>query len=384
MKKISFILALMIIQQFSTSAQEIQTETCASCKALGSVNNGGFPYAVCAPGTSAITWICSPDPYNLPAGYKVFKLCYPFSTSYDDNNLSIKAFGYGDPDDPDDYTGVFDTEDLEQIISDQLAKWTSICTPFSDPSNCTNCTVKVKWADDMDYIGHANKISNAAYTQIEKEPTTGTPTCRANCDKFNILLNATNSYAQYDGDGYPHKFFRTKTLISNDGHPSYMDSYLDMKKVVLHELGHALGFEHTIPANPCGSSSSIMSSDWVESSFSSPGTLGVYDQCMFRLLYCCEPPSDVHEEPTTINSTFNIFPNPTSSSVTIALSPSTTQYVKRLRVVDITGKTVFEQVFPAGSSNCLVQTNELTKGSYLFVMTFEGINGSYAEKVIIQ
>jgi hypothetical protein len=105
---------------------------------------------------------------------------------------------------------------------------------------------------------------------------------------------------------------------------------------------------------------------------------------MYKKLYCPPPVLVVQEDPPTINSTFNIFPNPTTSGVTIALSPSTAQYSKHLRVIDMGGKIVLEQQFQAGSSDCTVSTAGFSAGSYLFIMTFDGINGSFAQKVIVQ
>lgn len=348
----------------------IFAQNCEQCKLLS------YPYVVCVPNSTVPTVVCSNDPYSN--GKRPWKMCLPTQIEYDASMLDVEELA-------DIVNGQrivsFKRSSLPSIIVGSLNDWYSICTINPDPNNCQNCTIKVLWSneelhfpyDPVDKIDYRNQ---AGFTSLRYNPSspTGGGQCKADCENSRIWLNNTEYYTRPDDqvNSYPRRFFWTE--IAPEPFPDY--DALEFRAVILHEMGHFLGFGHTSAG--CGENQGIMDVKYNHNSLSE------YDKCMYRLLYCCPRPTDVQEEPPSINSTFNIFPNPISSGVTIALSPTTAQYSKHLRVIDMGGKIVMEQQFQAGSSDCTVSTAGFAAGNYLIIMTFDGINGSFAQKVIVQ
>lgn len=153
--------------------------------------------------------------------------------------------------------------------------------------------------------------------------------CRYNCNDLRIVLNQTNDFTgatdKYPAD-YTNHFFFTDAATSD---------WYSLKAVLMHEMGHIFGFGDEYDTGigaGCKHSGSIMDGEDFENA---DRGLSNDDICMYKKSYCPPPVSAVQEEPVSINSTFNIFPNPTTSSVTIALSPSAAQYGKHLRVLDM-------------------------------------------------
>ena len=351
----------------------MQSQTCEECR----IKNYSYPYTYCDPSTGAYVTNCSKDP-NAP-GLKPWKLCLPAPIVYDERSIPFSGLGLNEPP---IIRLIFDTAAIPSILQSAYLKWASICSPYTD-SNCQRCPITIRWSRDKRDFQGIGADTLPAYTQILTNGPTGA-VCRVDCSGTFIVLNGTDKFMKRKegSNDYPSNFFYTTESAPVFPTAQKYYTYLSLHLVVMHELGHLLGFQHTTSNCPLNGESGgvgVMS----DSANKRSTILTEYDRCMFKTLYCCTSPLDV-EEPATINSTFNIYPNPTFSDVTISLSASAAQYPKRLRVVDINGKTVLEQAFTAGSSDCVVKTNGLSKGTYLFVISFDGINGSYAEKVIIQ
>jgi hypothetical protein len=354
-----------------TNTNEIIAACDPACK------SAKYRYMGCDMTTNKKMEICTDNPRGT-LNFKPWKKCFPMSIevgSFPFTKWNSLYFDLNSDNIRQSNETLFNIIEAEDVIKNGLNSWSSICT--YDNQNCSTCSpIKVIWATRTeDMKGYPNVL---AVTYQKLEADAGEPTCTFDCESSYIALNATDGFIDVplDSKTPPDPWFYT----NRTGPHSRFDWY-DLQSVIEHEMGHWLGFEDN--QEECNSSyTGLMQTPLPPNTERS---ISNSDRCMFEKLYCCPANStSVGEEPATISSTFTIFPNPTSTSVTIALSPSSAQYAKRLRVVDIAGKIVFEQVFPAGNSDCTVQTNGLSKGSYLFIMTFDGINGSYAEKVVIQ
>jgi|JI8StandDraft_1071087.scaffolds.fasta_scaffold13851_1 hypothetical protein len=377
MKIIFWIILLIPITAYSQI-------NCESCK------QEEYPFLGCKNGIKISR--CSSDPNN-DEGFRPWKKCLNNLTiTYDSTNFPIQQNGlkYGlsfPRNDGFAYHQVFTRHKIVSTINQALNDWLQpSCYPNINDDNCQPCNIKVRWArevQDMREYPRATSIT----IQETKKPATGA--CDQNCDSTEIRLNGTPEWTGINPNdvrfsietGSWTNFFRTDhdSLAVATTNKCY-----DFRSVMRHEIGHWLGFGDMVGTNrqSCSKTNSVMDADDFEYDINVDITSD--DRCMFTVLYCCPTNPNTINEAQTINSTFNLFPNPTTFSVTIALSPSTSQYSKHLRVVDMTGNTVSEQKFQAGGNHCIISTAGLSAGTYLFVLTFDGINGSFAQKVVVQ
>lgn len=334
-----------------------------------------FVYLGCDMTTHRKTAICTNDPRNTP-NFRPWKKCFPMTIVVESWPRTDWDTWYSDLNNDNAVQSnewIFEKLQSEAILYNGLDNWAAICTP--DNQNCDNCSPHIIWAQREEEMKSFPGALAITYQEPDQAGGTG---CGVNCLFNYIAINMTDRFLDVPvGSIVPRNWYYT----NRTGPHSDVEWY-DLQSVIEHEMGHWLGFEDYQQRDCNSSYSGMMNSPLYSNTTES---ISSSDRCMFQKLYCCPSNStSVKEEDPIIDSDFNIFPNPTKSDVTISLSPSTSQYIKKLRIVDVGGKTVFEQIYPVGNSDCIVHTNGLSKGTYLFVMTFEGINGSYAEKVIIQ
>jgi hypothetical protein len=75
-----------------------------------------------------------------------------------------------------------------------------------------------------------------------------------------------------------------------------------------------------------------------------------------------------------------IFPNPvTEGNLTI----KSDENFQSVQILNITGKIVFSQVYPTGSSSEVIELNKLEKGIYLVRIGFAG-KENHTEKIMIK
>ena len=71
-------------------------------------------------------------------------------------------------------------------------------------------------------------------------------------------------------------------------------------------------------------------------------------------------------------------PNPAVNSTNISLTNLEKDYT--IKVTDITGKTIKEETINAGTTNYVLNVDELSSGMYFYFLT-DGINSTKAEKL---
>lgn len=82
------------------------------------------------------------------------------------------------------------------------------------------------------------------------------------------------------------------------------------------------------------------------------------------------------EKPIIVNTTITVFPNPTTSTVNLAISNAVT--IDKVVVIDVTGKTVLQQ----NQNNTQVNVEKLTAGLYI-IEAFSG-NDKFTSKFVKQ
>lgn len=161
----------------------------------------------------------------------------------------------------------------------------------------------------------------------------------------------------------PEKFFYTDYTPEPNDWP--LNTYLDLKKVILHELGHALGFEHTTA--DCGETNSIMS----DKPANHTRNLTNYDKCMFRLLYCCEPITNVQEDYIYQNKVFDIIPNPAFDYINIDFSVDEINNNVSIIIYNQLGTQatpIMNKIYPAGKFTEKFNISDMPSGVYLLVI----------------
>jgi len=280
-----------------------------------------YPYLYCDKTNDRLFWQCNTEPYTIDLSrYKPYRLCLPSSFIYDDSGLRNGIWFYDTLHPHERSVIVFDESKVYDIIDEQFEKWTTdICIPLAS-SDCYSCQVKIVWANDAALnAADPNAINYPAFARRKILGPAGGGVCELDCSIFQIMLNTSDYWtkvADWTIPTEPERFFYTNDL--EPGHPVEYDKWLDLRVIILHELGHIFGFEHTITGQgagiDCGNSNSIMS----DNKSNHTRNLTDYDKCMFRLLYCCPNITDVSLEEQS-NLIIDVIPNPAYTEVTVKL-----------------------------------------------------------------
>jgi len=359
LKKI-IIITLLFISSYKIFSDELSCTYCRN-KYNGSDYQHQIGYNFCDPINHKIVSLCTNgDPYNLPepyTGWDVFKLCLPLvygeTITYSNVGVPWKNLGpwteqvWGGQY---DNTFEFRDNDIPELIKSAVNYWQNICSPYNN-DGCQDCEIKILWTKDESKLGDDKLLPSHANTPL----TSGS--CMYDCSKLAIILNGTSGFSSVNTQGKPTHYF-----ITRGGEEYHYGSYLvntDLRTEIMHQLGTILGFAETTPnGDPgCGSFCSMMSepsaSGWggtywqvqgnrisalnSESSINPPydfianpiGEFCDYDECAFRLLYCCNPISDVLENKINFDNEVNIMPNPSNSRLKIQLN------LRETNIVDI-------------------------------------------------
>lgn len=375
-------------------------ESCESCRTIfdGSYYQKQIGYKFCDPNNNRIVTICtSGNPYNMPDPYKDWnpmKICLPLEYG---NTLT-----YSNSDEPwsdkgpwteqiwlGEYSNTFEfhDSDIPDLISAAMDYWQNICSPYNN-DDCQPCPIKIMWTKDASKLGDDKFFPS----HVNNPLTTG---CSYDCSKLAIILNGTSGFSSVNTQGKPTKYFITRGGEMPRTYGPYLVN-TDLRTEIMHQLGVLLGFGNTTPdGNPgCGSYSSMMSKPdksghggtyWEvqgnrmkplgEASSMNPpynfinreDDFGKYDNCTFRLLYCCDPIKGVTEDESLPLGAFEIKTNSITSQLNIKFCLYTSQNIN-LGIYNILGEKLISiignQNLNQNVYNYDIDLNNISNGAY--------------------
>ncbi|HRP03243.1 MAG TPA: T9SS type A sorting domain-containing protein [Candidatus Kapabacteria bacterium] len=311
---------------------------CLSCK------NENYPYIGCCESPIGISSCarCTNDPTNI-SEFRPLKKCLEnfqiTSIKYNHNNFPYPLGLFSDS----AMTIPIITEaGIRNDIEDALGAWLEACDNGNEinNSNCDDCELIISWGTTKaDMYGWDDALG-----VHHKEFIPGT--CNVDCQNTKIMINGTEHFR---GKGplpdERHFFYTNKYNPNKDDY-----KYFHFKSMIMHEIGHWLGLgdiyndEGICVPPPSGSNklNTVMFGlldDCVERD-----TLSDIDKCMFMLLYCCDPTSDIKDLDSSHN--FNTKPNPATDYITINLGSNnrrvdpTVEGAMSIEIYDVMGMKI--------------------------------------------
>ena len=205
---------------------------------------------------------------------------------------------------------------IRNDIEDALGEWLNACENGNEFNNsdCDDCDLKIEWAQtSLEMYGFSGALAIAHQELVPY-------LCNVDCSNTKIVLNGLSSFR---GTGakpdYNHFFYTNQNLPNKSNY-----NYFHFKSMIMHEIGHWLGFgdiynnEGVCVPPPSGSDEEKTVMFGNLEGCVERDKLSDIDKCMFMLLYCCDPASDI-EEPDSSNN-FNTNPNPATDYITINIS----------------------------------------------------------------
>ena len=346
-----------------------------------------FNYKFCDPATGTYIQKCTTDPNNEP-GLNPVKRALPLILCPDFSNLDPKytTVRYGTLSDPLNpgspiTVDIFHNEKMLEELQRAAKRWNDLC-PKRDPDAAHDgCCLNVRWMTRLDEMG---KFPFAiANTRLGEQDGT----CATDCAGAFIVLNQDPRYLDPDDDGIPRNFLFTEPPAAFE---PYLDPdeyhYFSAYSVLLHELGHWLGFNHVDAKDSYGKACdpsperSVMERgavDWNRVEWD----LTYMDICMFKKLYCCESRrqgSGVEQEATASAVAFTTYPN----AVTLRLpSGSSLQHGGIVRLVDPRG-TVVKHVHVGDAGDVSIDLSGVPEGMYM--LTLSDGHDTHGEKIVVR
>ncbi len=293
---------------------------------------------------------------------------------------------------------VFDTYYQNQdnaTMQDILAacrQWNAICGYENAPCGTK---IKVRFSDDPKYFGN-DVLTTVAWVDYNygqssgvvlgvvtpNDEILGTDRCHLDLENMEIVFNNTREFTKSTWDKSHNWFFVNQEYITDNlldfidetnednpvmpDEPPYMVAF-NFKNILMHELGHILGFAH--PDVACSDEEigySIMNSQ------AEPVTndnkhlsLSQYDKCAFKNLYC--PQSVGINEYSYSSDDNNLYPNPSYDEAKLEFDIEAEYDVVTVIIQDNLGRILLVPI----------ENKEYGKGSHLELIDVQSLPNGY-------
>jgi len=414
------ILTSDLYSQVKTKPDDPKNPTCDECFCIPQT----YPQASCIEDPNVVfSKNCTTIP--LPNGFsqknrRFLKRNLPICFSYDDSEFPLVETkrlikGFEDTEPLDSYNGARDTilGGISSIFFFPIFKLSSIYNTINENSlldrvfkewkrNCpTNeadtsvrdstepCCVQVQWSsrfeDFLDQFTFPEEVQNVIAQTKRNTPSASV------CDNIQfpcttkILINVTRAFLNPDKfSGYdakmPTKFFFTDSIPSGVDPITNLDytndiEFFSLEDVLLHELGHVLGFEHTTDSCSDTTSKTIMAP--TQRSHTKYG-LSWQDRCAYKRANCCPiPPStpmirngSACDLASTVEQIKKLqalsYPNPADQWVFV---PTTAEGNYSVEIYDYVGRQYFNGSLESFDSKIGIPVGHLANGNYVIRVT---------------
>lgn len=385
-----------------TSSARVSCEDCAGEE---------HPYFFCNPNESdpmkRRVMKCTDDPlkYASDNGYSPMKMNLPLCIDYDYNSFPFDRGAYlGSVTTQKNKEGIglyrnlypFDLGDFSDPtnpLTRARDKWNSLCQSGSSSSGGSNCCVIIEWSVKPEHFDIDGKQA------IANQFTNFANGCDKNCNDEKILLNFSDEFMDWrtivneNGDTI---YYPRRMIYTHDPMPDYawdnnteidhceVDDY-SMYSVVLHELGHSLGFAHDgdadVDGNVCENWDNLMAPGADKKMIGEEFDLTEEDECKFIKFYCCPSPTSVKE--IIAGGDILISPNPTSSNVNISFKLTEASFIE-IEIIDINGKRIsilFDDLIHTDQFSQGFDVSGISNGHYFIKITGEG--GAHVQSLVI-
>lgn len=386
MKIISILLFFLLSIYATVTAQEENKKIDCDASCVDEV----LPFLFCDMATGNKVTKCTADPNNESGLRALKKRMPPSCHNYDEASFTVLppniSLVQGE-------TVIFDPSWVKAASFGAAIEWwlQSGC-PSPQTDGVDDCCLNVRWAGRAfelhDFSLNPEAVLALHYNKIT--PTSGSPTCRVDCNETGVILNGTPQFTQPNANNIPTRFFYNNAEPSGNGRLVDGDplEYYHINSVITHEAGHWYGIGHFGENDSYGQRCGSTQGNFMMSGGLYPGeerTLKDEDLCAFRKLYCCAQTStDIVEKEMVDGLRFTLYPNPTTTnSLLVDIDEQLLPYAKIVRIVDVRGQVVGRHTIPAGTTHYRVNTDSLSDGVYMVIVHMEQLYGSISRKLII-
>ena len=300
-----------------------------------------------------------------------------------------------------DYTQSVSLLFLETIAA--IDKWNCVCG-YTSSFPCST-VIRYEFTENPNLFRDPLDVKNTSgfATRAEKPYQIGNEddyNCNFDYDNSKIYFNATSLYL-FDLHDFPSdpntpliRGWVAQEYIGNLNSPLIPKSpdvgIISFQQVLLHELGHMLGFGHydTMLMTgqtlyPCGDTLlGVMKHNIDDARRENTTELSLHDKCMFSKLYC--PTVGIAYEKLPARPIIIVAPNPTKNEVNITFEVKDGNKKVSIELTNEEGKTfgtlLSERQYDEGMHTCTAKLKH-PAGAYFILIKIGNI--IYSEKVII-